>query len=221
MAWNVSGLSHRPGDHRLATGLDALGNGDLALARQQLDAAHLAQIHAHGVVGAVGRLFLLGGGECLLAGLDEFGGNLLDLLLRLFLFHHVDAHFRQHRHRVLDLVRRNLVGRHDGVQLVDGDVAALLGGLDHLLDGILVQVEKGLVACPLRRIDGQRFLRGWLRGGLRGHTVTFSSVSRIGPWARPRSATGLPSFGARTWVDGANQHISFPPLYRRVDLRFD
>ena len=50
-------------DHRLAAGLDALGDGDFALAREQLDRAHLAQIHAHGIVGALGRLFLLGGGE--------------------------------------------------------------------------------------------------------------------------------------------------------------
>ena len=47
-------------DHRLAAGLDALGDGDLALARQQLDRAHLAQIHAHRIVGAVGRLACLG-----------------------------------------------------------------------------------------------------------------------------------------------------------------
>ncbi len=51
------------GDHRLAAGLDALGDGDLALARQQLDRAHLAQIHAHGIVGALGGLLLLGGGQ--------------------------------------------------------------------------------------------------------------------------------------------------------------
>src|ERR1700689_3690762 len=38
-------------DHRLAAGLDALGNGDLAFARQQLDGAHLAQINADGIVG--------------------------------------------------------------------------------------------------------------------------------------------------------------------------
>ena len=50
-------------DHRLAAGLDALGDGDFALAREQLDRAHLAQIHAHGIVGAFGRLFLLGCGE--------------------------------------------------------------------------------------------------------------------------------------------------------------
>src|SRR5690606_25274297 len=45
-------------DHRLAAGLDALRNRDFALARQQLDRAHLAQVHADRIVGTVGRLFL-------------------------------------------------------------------------------------------------------------------------------------------------------------------
>ena len=40
-------------DHRVATGLDTLGDGDLALARQQLDRAHLAQVHPHRIVRAV------------------------------------------------------------------------------------------------------------------------------------------------------------------------
>src|SRR2546429_14293 len=51
------------GDHRLAAGLDALGDRDLALAREQLDRAHLAQIHAYGVVGALGRFCLLDLGQ--------------------------------------------------------------------------------------------------------------------------------------------------------------
>src|SRR5262245_50966727 len=59
-------------DHRLAAGLDALGNRDFALARQQLDRAHLAQIHTHGIVGALGGLFLLGGRQRLRLGLDDF-----------------------------------------------------------------------------------------------------------------------------------------------------
>ena len=41
-------------DHDLAAGFDALGDGDFALAREQLHRAHLAQIHAHRIVGAVG-----------------------------------------------------------------------------------------------------------------------------------------------------------------------
>ena len=39
-------------DHHLAAGLDPLGDGDLALAGQQLDRAHFAQVHAHRIVGA-------------------------------------------------------------------------------------------------------------------------------------------------------------------------
>jgi len=41
------------GDHCLATGLDALGDRDLALARKQVHRAHLAQIHAHRVIGTL------------------------------------------------------------------------------------------------------------------------------------------------------------------------
>ena len=52
-ASKVSGLSHKRADHQLAAGLDALGDGDFAFARQKLDRAHLAQIHAHRIVGAV------------------------------------------------------------------------------------------------------------------------------------------------------------------------
>src|SRR5690606_29716653 len=44
-------------DHRLAAGLDALGDGDFAFARQKLHRTHFAQIHAHGIVGSVCRLF--------------------------------------------------------------------------------------------------------------------------------------------------------------------
>src|SRR5262249_22605998 len=50
-------------DHRLTAGLDALGDRDLTLAREQPDRAHLAQIHAHGVVGALGRFSLLDLGQ--------------------------------------------------------------------------------------------------------------------------------------------------------------
>ena len=42
----------QPGNHRLAASLDALGDGDLALAREQLHRAHVAQIHANGIVRA-------------------------------------------------------------------------------------------------------------------------------------------------------------------------
>ena len=41
-------------DHSFASGLDAFGDGNLALAAQKLDRAHLAQIHAHRIVRALG-----------------------------------------------------------------------------------------------------------------------------------------------------------------------
>ena len=50
-------------DHGVAAGLDALGDGDFALAAQQFDGAHFAQIHAHGIVGAIDRFLLLLGDE--------------------------------------------------------------------------------------------------------------------------------------------------------------
>ena len=57
----VSGLSHSASSTVLRPGLDALGDLDLALAREQLDRAHLAQVHAHRIVGAAEILVERGG----------------------------------------------------------------------------------------------------------------------------------------------------------------
>ena len=142
----------QPGDHRLAAGLDALGDGDFALAREQLHRAHFAQVHADGVVGALGGFLRLGLGRDLLLDLDQFAFALLlvvsFLLLALFaglgvfLLDHVDAHLVEHRQDVLDLLGGDLLGGQHRVELVIGDVAALLGGLDHLLDGGIRQIEQ-------------------------------------------------------------------------------
>ena len=98
-------------DHGFAAGLNAFCNGDLALAREQLNGAHLAQIHAHGIVGPLGRLRPRGGGGggrrlgCERATPFRFG-----LLLRIltfvafFVLHDIDAHVGEHRHGVLDLL---------------------------------------------------------------------------------------------------------------------
>ena len=155
------------GDHGFAAGLNALGDGDFALAREQLDRAHLAQIHAHGIVGAFGRFFLLGGRQRLRLRLDDLGAGILVVIVGfvgrllvgvgLFGLDDVDAHFIEHRIDVLDLVGGHLAGRHDFVDLVDGDVAALLGGLDHLLDAGIGEIEK-----RQRRVRRAFFLlRGW------------------------------------------------------------
>ncbi len=117
-------------DHHLAAGLDALGDRDLTLAREQLDRAHLAQIHAHGIVGAADVVLIDIAARLGLAILG-FG---LGRLLALLAFDQIDAEFGQHAHRVFDLLRRHLVLRQCGVQLVIGQVAALLAAGHHLLD---------------------------------------------------------------------------------------
>ena len=137
-----------PCDHRLAAGLDALGDRDFAFARQQLDRAHLAQIHADGIVGALAGLGLLDFGDGLLRDLDKLvvgvvvGLFLFLVAVGLFGFGDVDAHVREHRHDVLDLLGRGGVGGQHFVELIEGHEAALLGLLDHLLDGGIGQVEQ-------------------------------------------------------------------------------
>ena len=156
-------------DHRLAAGLDAFCDRDFALARQQLDGAHLAQIHADGIVGALAGLGFLDLGDGLLRDLDQFVvGLVLGLFLGLFVavgilgLGDVDAHVGEHRHDVLDLLRRRGVGGQDFIELIEGHEAALLGLLDHLLDGGIRQVEQ-------RR----RRVRGILLGGVRCLVVFF------------------------------------------------
>jgi hypothetical protein len=57
------------------------------------------------------------------------------------------SHVGEHGHRVLDLLRGDFLGGQDRIQLVHGDIATLLGGLDHLLDGIIGKIEKWAVGC--------------------------------------------------------------------------
>ena len=150
------------GDHRLAAGLDALGDRDLALARKQLHRAHFAQIHAHRIIRALGRLLGLGLGRDLLLDLDQLAAlalgllvGLLALLLALFArllgLDHVDAHLAEHRQDVLDLLGIDLF-RGSRVDLVMGDVATLLGGADELLDGRVGEVEQRAVRRGLRAL---------------------------------------------------------------------
>jgi len=80
--------------HRVAARLDALRDGDFAFAGQQLDRPHFAQVHAHGVVGAVDDFSGTGGGGDLARG--GFVGlvTLRCILLGPVIIDDVDAHFR-------------------------------------------------------------------------------------------------------------------------------
>ena len=119
-------------DHLLAAGLDPLGDGDFALARQQLHGAHLAQIHAHRIVGAAEVLVLFGGGRG--GGFGPGGSGLRRRLFRLLGLDNIDAELGELGHRVLDLLRGHVFGRQGRVQLVIGDVAAFLAARQQLLD---------------------------------------------------------------------------------------
>src|SRR5436190_1146844 len=145
-----------------AAGLDAFRNRDFAFARQQFHRAHLAQIHADGIVGALAGLGFLDLGDGLLRDLDQLvvglvvGFFLLVLGIRLFGLGDVDAHVREHRHDVFDLFGRGGVGGQHFVELIEGHEAALLGLLDHLLDGGIRQIEQ-------RRRRVRRILLGRVR----------------------------------------------------------
>src|SRR5262249_26884640 len=109
----------------------------------------------HWIVRAFGRLLGLGLGRDLLLNLDQVAAlalglfvglvaRLLSLLARLLSFFarllgldHVDAHLAKHGEHVLDLLGIYLLRGQPRVDLVMGNVAALLGGADELPDGLI------------------------------------------------------------------------------------
>jgi hypothetical protein len=159
------------GYHGLAAGLDALGDGDLALAGEQLDRAHLAQIHANRIVGALGGLRSR-------LGLDDRGdrrhrargvGVTLLGLLGLVGVDDVDAHVGEHGHGVFDLLGGDFLGRQHLVQFVVGDEAASLRRLDQLLNRGVRHVEHGTIG----RL-GLRLFLIFCFSGLGRHSHSFS-----------------------------------------------
>src|SRR6266545_2914916 len=151
------------GEHLLLALLDPLRDLDLALAREQGDRAHLAQVHADGIVGlAVAGVLLL----LLLLGLVRvlflrLGRLVRQLHLLLGAVHDLDVVLAEHRHHVVDLVRAD-VGGERVVHLVVGEeplhATALherlhlgpLGDVAHVVGGKLVRrVVVGLVVVLL------------------------------------------------------------------------
>src|SRR5690606_21602011 len=124
--------------------------------RQQFHRTHLAQIHAHWIVGPVRRLLLRRSSYNRSASrFREFGGFFLAIALcfgflaSLIVLDNVDAHVGQHRHCVFDLLRRHFLGRKHRIQFVHRDKAALLCELYHLLDGVVGKVEQRTVGRAL------------------------------------------------------------------------
>jgi hypothetical protein len=78
----------------------------------------------------------------LVLGLDWLGGDRLAFLAFLAL-DDLDTHLAEHGHHVLNLLGAVLLRREDGVQLVEGDVAAFLALRDQPLDRAGLRVERG------------------------------------------------------------------------------
>ena len=115
--------------------LDALGEGDLALAREEGDLAHLAEVEPDRVLGAadrprrevdapVGRLVVVDLGRRL-----DLGGQ-ADALGRV---DQLDVHGAEHQHDVVELIEGDDVRGQGVVDLVVGEEALLLPLRDQLV----------------------------------------------------------------------------------------
>ena len=116
-------------EHGVAPGLDPLGDLDLALAREQLDRAHLAQVHAHRIVGAA-KVLVVDRGRALglvLPALELILGAAVGAAA-ILLAADAHAHLVEHEKELLhQLVGRVVVLGQGSVDLAMGDHAALAG----------------------------------------------------------------------------------------------
>src|SRR5205085_8676963 len=144
--------------HFLLAVLDPLGDLHLALAGEQRDRAHLAQVHAHRVVAlgvgvllllalgarlGSGGLFLLGGGAGLRLG--RLGLRQLDLV---GLVDDGDVVVAEHRHHVVDLIAGDDVGGQRVVDFVVGEKALVAAEREQVLHFLALG---GLSALALGR----------------------------------------------------------------------
>ena len=139
-------------DHLLPAGLDAFGDFDLAFAGQQLDRAHLAQIHAHRIVGPADVV------RDVALALGRLAGAVRLLLVRAFGIDHVDAHHRKAGQNVFALFVGDPVGRNGGVDLLFGEIALLLAFRDQLLFRRRQRIDQRIVGIVLR-FGGNRLCR--------------------------------------------------------------
>ena len=149
MAWNVSGLSQRPA---IIASRPASMRLAMAISPSRDNSSTVPISRRYMRTGSSVR----SPGSDFLTSVTAFCGDLdqlvvglvLGLFLGLFLavgvlgLGDVDAHVGEHRHDVLDLLGRGGVGGQHFVELIEGHEAALLGLLDHLLDGGIGQVEQ-------------------------------------------------------------------------------
>src|SRR6266702_1198639 len=135
----ISGRVHRQRTaHRIKAFLDALGDADLAFAREQLHSTHLAHVHAHRVGGAAQlRIERSQGGGRLLDSLFVSRLRRLGLQQRLgirCLFVHRNAHVVDRIDDVFNLLRIHDLGGQMVIHLGIGQVALLLAAGNQKLE---------------------------------------------------------------------------------------
>ena len=130
-------------DHRELAALDAAGDLDFAFAREQRHGAHLAQVHADGIVGLVERarrqVELGAFAFRTFLALDAFAFE----LVALFRVDQVDAGAGKHREELFEIL--GVGGEVRGQQIVDfvvEEIALLLADDDQLPDFIKLIFER-------------------------------------------------------------------------------
>src|SRR3974377_1690952 len=165
MAWKVSGLSQspaitasRPAAMRLAMAISP------SRERSPIEAISRRYIRTGSSVRSAGSLApdLAGAGPCLICthSFSPFGyplflfpGGPLFPKPSLFGLDDVDAHLAELRQNVFNLLGIDFFGSQQRVNLVVGDITALLGGADQLLDGRAGKIEqRGLVTLLLQHL---------------------------------------------------------------------
>ena len=121
--------------------LDALGDFDFAFAGEQGDGAHLAQVHADGVVG----LLEGAGREVEFDVVGLFAGLVLLVALggaaAAVAGEHIDALSVDGGQQIIEIVGRGDVAGQEVVDLAEGEIALLFAGVDDAVYVFFVLVE--------------------------------------------------------------------------------
>ena len=133
-------------DDRQLAALDAPRNLDLALAGEQRHRAHLAQVHADGIV----RLVQRAGREIELHLLAALGGpvELLFLEIRLLGVDDLDPRAAERIEQVVELVRRGDLGRQQFVDLVVQQIALFFPDGNQLPDFVVFFFNRQAFLLP-------------------------------------------------------------------------
>ena len=173
---DLLGHQRRPGDrldHRELAALDAPRNLHFALAGEQRHRAHLAQIHAHGIVGLVERA----GREVELELFGPFGRAVDDLVVaQVFLIgvDDFDTRAAEGVEQIVELVGRGDFRRQQLVHLVIQQVAFLLADADELSYFVVLFLDREVIPYVSSSMR-------WSRSFFRCHKLSISCPCWLAP----------------------------------------